>query len=191
MAAAPAIHIRNSRINFKFGDTKSLLYLTETDLDISPPRTGSGGWDVTCSAKTARTDRTAYGLSAFTLNGKWFVNPERVDMNLETDRVGLEEFAALFRGDTGGLHGYVTSHFHLAGPIDNIGIVGNINIGDVHRWDLLPPHDEGWPLDVRGKLNLGAQQLDLESNSARNAPLPVSIRFSASATCASRDGRFR
>jgi hypothetical protein len=180
MAAAPAIHIRNSRINFKFGDTKSLLYLTETDLDISPPRTSSGGWDVTCSAKTARTDRTAYGLSAFTINGKWFVNPERVDLNLETDHVGLEEFAALFRGDSGGLHGYVTSHFRLTGPIDNIGIAGNITIGDVHRWDLLPPHGQGWPLDVRGKLNLGAQQLDLESNSASNAPLPVLIRFSAS-----------
>ncbi len=180
MAAAPAVHIRDSRINFKFGDTKSILYLTETDLDISPPHTNSGGWDVACSAKTARTDRTAYGLSAFTITGKWFVNPERVDMNLETDRVGLEELAALFRGDAGGLHGYVTSHLHLAGPIDAIGIAGNITVGDVHRWDLLPPHGEGWPMDVRGTLNLGGQQLELESSSARNAPLPVSIRFSAS-----------
>ena len=37
MSAAPAIHVRNSRINFKFGDTKSVFYLTDTDLDISPP----------------------------------------------------------------------------------------------------------------------------------------------------------
>src|ERR1700683_1705744 len=34
MSAAPAIHVRDSRINFKFGDTKSVFYLTETDLDI-------------------------------------------------------------------------------------------------------------------------------------------------------------
>ena len=33
---APAIHVRDSRIHFKFGDTKSVFYLTETDLDISP-----------------------------------------------------------------------------------------------------------------------------------------------------------
>ncbi len=35
---APAIHVRDSRIHFKFGDTKNVFYLTETDLDISPVR---------------------------------------------------------------------------------------------------------------------------------------------------------
>ena len=33
---APAIHVRSGRINFKFGDTKSVFYLTNTDLDIAP-----------------------------------------------------------------------------------------------------------------------------------------------------------
>jgi uncharacterized protein involved in outer membrane biogenesis len=36
ISSTPTIHIRNSRINFKFGDTKSVFYLTETDLDLSP-----------------------------------------------------------------------------------------------------------------------------------------------------------
>src|SRR5438270_12693785 len=37
MSTVPAIHIRNSRINFKFGDEKTVFYLTEPDLDITPP----------------------------------------------------------------------------------------------------------------------------------------------------------
>jgi len=47
--AVPAIHVRNGRIHFKFGDTKSVFYLTETDFDISPPGAGGGGWSVACS----------------------------------------------------------------------------------------------------------------------------------------------
>src|SRR6516165_6947802 len=39
MSTAPAIHIRGGRINFKFGDTKSIFYLMDTDLDIAPPGT--------------------------------------------------------------------------------------------------------------------------------------------------------
>ena len=44
MHELPAIHVRNGRINFKFGDDKSGFYLTETDFDISPPGAiGRGG----------------------------------------------------------------------------------------------------------------------------------------------------
>lgn len=47
----------------------------------------------------------------------------------------------------------------------------------MHRWDLLPPKGEGWPLDVRGRLDLVAQHLELESNSAGNVELPLYVRF--------------
>ena len=150
MSAAPDIHIRNSRINFKFGDRKSVFYLTETDLDISPPSSRGGGWSVSCSAKPARTDRAAQGLSSFNLKGRWYVAPERVDVDLELNRVGLDEIASLIRGEAGGIHGTVTAKLRLAGPLGGIGIAGRLNVEDVHRWDLLPPQGQGWPLDVSG-----------------------------------------
>jgi hypothetical protein len=180
MRSVPAIHVRNGRINFKFGDEKSVFYLTETDLDISPPGSLGGGWDVECAAKPARTDRTSMGLGSFTLNGRWYIAPERVAFNLELADTGLGEITALLRGDDGGVHGTVSSRLHLAGPINNIGIVGRLNISDVHRWDLLPPKGRGWPLDIRGRLDLVGQRLELASNSARDAPLPLSVRFRAS-----------
>ncbi len=54
MSRAPSLHVRNGRIHFKFGDEKSVFYLTETDLDISPPGAAGGGW-----ASTARPNRRA------------------------------------------------------------------------------------------------------------------------------------
>ena len=180
MSSAPAIHVRNGRVNFKFGDTKSLVYLTETDLDISPPGSLGGGWSVYCAAQPARTDRASHGLGQFTLSGRWFVAPERVDLDIVFDRTGLGEWTALMRGQSGAVHGAVTSRMHLGGPINNIGIQGRLTLADVHRWDLLPPSGQGWPLDIRGRLDLIGQQLELQSSSASNEVLPISLRFRVS-----------
>ncbi|HYW42054.1 MAG TPA: hypothetical protein VE959_04305 [Bryobacteraceae bacterium] len=180
MSNAPAIHVRNGRINFKFGETKSVFYLTETDLDISPPSSRNGGWSVYCSAKPARTDRTAQGLGSFVLKGRWYVAPERVDLDLDVSRTGLGEFTALIRGQSGKVHGTMSSRLHLGGLIHDIGIQGRLTIEDVHRWDLLPPQGQGWPIDVRGRLDLTAQQLELQSTSAGNVTPPLSVRFRVS-----------
>jgi hypothetical protein len=177
MLNAPAIHVRNSRIHFKFGDEKSVFYLTETDLDIAPPVSIGRGWKVDCSAKLARTDRPQWGLGSFTLQGRWFVAPERVDLDLELDRTGLGELTALLRGQSGSIHGTLSSRLHLGGPINDIGIQGRLLIEDIHRWDLMPPKGQGWPLQIRGRLDLVAQQLELQSTSEGNAVVPLAVRF--------------
>jgi len=179
MSNTPAIHVRNGRIHFKFGDTKSVFYLTDTDVDITPPGSRGGGWRVYCSGLAARADRTSQGLGSFTLSGRWYLSPERIDMDLQLDRTGLGEITALVRGYSGNIHGTVSSRLHFGGPINNIGIQGRLNIEDVHRWDLLPPQGQGWPIDIRGRLDLVSQQLDLQSTSASNATPPLSVRFRA------------
>ncbi len=180
MSSVPAIHVRNGRINFKFGDTKAVFYLTETDLDISPPGTRRGGWSVYCSGQPARTDRSGHGLGSFTLQGRWFIAPERVDLDLTLDRGWLGEWTALLRGEAGAVQGTLASRLHLGGPISNVGITGRISVGDLHRWDLFPVSGDVWPLDVRGRLDLTGQRLELESNSAGRAVLPLLVRLRAS-----------
>jgi hypothetical protein len=180
MSAAPSIHIRDSRVNFKFGDTKSVFYLMDTDLDISPPSVAGAGWKVSGEAKPARTDRSAQGLGSFTMGGRWYVAPERVDLDLELNRSGLGEITALLRGQSGGVHGTLSARMHLAGPIDNIGVAGRLLVEDVHRWDLLPSGGNAWPFDIGGRLDLVSQRLELQTTSARNVPLPLSLRFQAS-----------
>ncbi len=177
MSTAPAIHVRNGRINFKFGETKSTFYMMNTDFDLSPPGSLGGGWTIRCAAEAARTDRVPLGLGAFTVNGKWFIAPERVDLDVRLERTHLEDFAMLVSGQAGGVHGVISSRLHLAGAIGGIGILGQLTIQDVHRWDLLPPKGEGWPLDLRGRLDLTGQQLELQATSA---VVPLTTRFRAS-----------
>ena len=175
MRSGPAIHIRNSRINFKFGDTKTVFYLLSTDFDIAPVRLGV--WSINCSAMPARTDRAALGLGSFALWGRWYAAPERLDLDLQLIQGSLGDLTALVRGQPGMVHGSIISRLHLGGPMRNIGIQGRLTIEDVHRWDLLPPHGRGWPLDIRGTLDLPGQQLELQANSASNAAPPLSVRF--------------
>jgi hypothetical protein len=179
MSIAPAIQIRGGRIHFKFGDTKSVFYLLDTDLDISPPAARGGGWRVACTARPARTDRASLGLGSFTLKGRWYVAPERVDLDLLLDRAEVGELTALFRGQAGNIHGAVTARLHLGGPIYDIGIQGRMSIDDVHRWDLLPPEGQGWPFDIRGSLDLLNQQIELQSNAAGGKTPPLAVRFRA------------
>src|SRR5213078_1326453 len=44
----------------------------------------------------------------------------------------------------------------------------------------MPPSGQGWPLDIRGKLDLIGQQLELQTTSAGSETLPLSVRFRAS-----------
>jgi hypothetical protein len=128
---APAIHVRNSRIHFKFGDTKHVFYLTETDLDISPSGV-SGDWKIACSAKPARTDRPAQGLGSFTLKGRWYgaLGPSNW---IWVDR-GTRRVTAL----TGpGVHGTLSSRPYQ-GPLSNIG-----SLGDGYRRRASLGHDAG------------------------------------------------
>lgn len=177
MRTIPAIHVRNSRINFKFGETKSVFYLTNTDFDLAP--SGLRAWRVYCAAMPARTDRSAQGLGSFAMSGRWYRDPDRVDLDLELNPASLGELTALLRGQAGMVHGSIDSQLHLGGTLDNIGIQGRVNIDDVHRWDLIAPHGQGWPLDIRGRLNLLTQQIELQTSSVANAVPPLSVRFRA------------
>jgi hypothetical protein len=176
LRAFPAVSVRAGRINFKFGDSKSVFYLTETDLDVSP---SGREWRIRCEAQPARTDRPARGLGSFSAKGAWRASEAGglLDLDVHLERSGLGEITALLRGSDSGVHGTVSARVRLTGPLRGIRIAGRMNIEDVHRWDLLPPKGEGWPLDVRGRLDLVSQQLELESNSAGNVELPLYVRF--------------
>jgi len=176
--AVPDIQIRSGRLNFKFGDTKSVFYVDDADVDIYPDE--SGDVVVRFSGSPARTDRgsQAFGeLSARGLLHSVSGAESRLSMGLHLDRTAVSELVRLFNARDLGVHGYVLANAKLAGPLSHIDVTGDLNISDVHRWDLMPSPDQAWTLNYRGFLNLNDHQLQLETVAAPPPAPPLAIRF--------------
>jgi AsmA protein len=180
--AIPDIQIRGGRIDFKFGDTKSVFYISGADVDVYANE--NGDVVIRFSGAPARTDQasqsfgelTARGLLQSGANGE-----DQLSMGVHLDRTAISELTRLFHGNDIGVHGFVLANAKLAGPLSNIGITGDLNISDVHRWDLMPSPGEGWTLNYRGSLNLNGHHLELATlNTPATTPAqpdPVSAEF--------------
>jgi hypothetical protein len=129
-SALPALYVRSGRINFKFGDTKSVYYVTDTDFDVSPPNALSGEWRVRFSGQPARTDRPARGFGSFIASGSW--RPaDQLDLRIQLEPSAMNEMISLVYGRDIGVHGRVAASARLAGPLANLHINGALNVEDV------------------------------------------------------------
>ncbi|MEO7649117.1 MAG: hypothetical protein ABIZ80_01495, partial [Bryobacteraceae bacterium] len=185
ITAMPKIAVREGRINFKFGDVKSVFYVTNTDLDLTAVSTrgGATNWQVVFTGEPARTDRARFGLGNLRGSGQVVQEsaaPHRVQMDIELEKSALGELSALILGRDAGIHGIASSRVHLAGPVEDIRITGRMQLEELHRWDQMPMKGAGWPIDFRGRWNLTGQRLEMESHAAVGVPLPVSIRYRVS-----------
>ena len=176
--ALPALHVRFGRINFKSGDTKSTLYITDADLDIDPPSTPAGDWRIDFKGEPARTDRPARGFGSLRARGRW--SPKgKLDMEVQLDKSAIHDFVSLAYGRDFGVHGTVSSRIRIQGETTDLKITGQLRIEDVHRWDLGPQGGETWPLTLEGRLNFPGQQLELVARSLEKDTPTFLARFRA------------
>jgi hypothetical protein len=174
----PDIQIIDGRLNFKFGDTKSVFYISGADVEIVP--NANGDVAIRFSGAPARTDRasqafgqlSARGLLHSSANGE-----DQLNMGLRLERTAISEMVRLFNARDLGVHGSAIANARLSGPLSALQITGDLNINDIHRWDLMPAKGEGWTLNYRGMLNLRAHQLDVETVAAPGQAAPVSVKF--------------
>lgn len=157
--AMPAIKMRGGRVNFKFGDTKSVFYFSDADLDVAPSMDGSV--ELRFVGSPARSDRPAQDFGLFSVRGVW--SPRRVDMKVELEKSALEEVARLIDRRGFGLHGVIALDAQLSGVPSHLDVTGNIQVSDVHRWDLLPQSGGGLRVAYKGMLDLRGGTLELES----------------------------
>ncbi len=172
----PSIGVRSGRINFKFGDVKSVLYLTDADLDITPPEGGRSDWSLRFSGNPARTDRPAYGLGRIAGRGRWQPG-QRLELVLDLEKSYLEEVSALLAGRDLKLRGHLTARARVAGPLNALEITGKAQLRDFRRWDLMPPLGGNWDFSYRGRLNLPAQSLALEATPEGGLPVRLHLRL--------------
>lgn len=176
----PALQVRDGRINFKFGDTKSVFYLSESDLDIDP--LGENRLDIRFAGQPSRTDQAQQSFGMLLARGTWkrpASGDAELDINAELEKSAISELARLIEGKSIGLHGVAGSKARITGPISKLAVNGQLKLDDVHRWDLLPKGG-GWQLNYRGLLDLNMQRLQLEALEKDNPGTPLAVRFEAS-----------
>lgn len=179
----PALEVSDGRLDFKFGNRKTTLYIADSDLSVYPAR--SGKVYVEFSGSPARTDRAGNGFGHVRGSLNWTFHPQpgsppELFGDITLDPSNLSELTTLFQGHDIGVHGTVSSSAHIAGPVDNLNIRGELRLEDVHRWDLLPSSGEDWRIRYGGEVDLPAQRLSLNTVPVRSGePAPVTLQVRA------------
>lgn len=172
--AMPSIKMRTGRVNFKFADTKSVFYFDDADFDVAPSPDGSV--EIRFSGSPSRTDRAAQNFGHFFVRGDW--KGQHLDMKVELERSGLDEVAHLIDRRDLGVHGIVAFDAQLSGSPSHLDVNGELQIDDIHRWDLLPKRGGGWRIPYKGTLDLHGERLEVASAFDTPNP-PLSLEFRA------------
>ncbi|MBV9084970.1 MAG: AsmA family protein [Acidobacteriaceae bacterium] len=179
----PALQVADGRIDFKFGSRKTTLYITDTDLSIYPEK--SGKLYIQFSGSPARTDRAGNGFGHLHGAANWYLRPatqasNQLEADVTLEPSNLSELTTLFRGEDAGVHGTLTSHAKIEGPLAALRLSGDLRLADVHRWDLMPSSGKDWRVRYSGAVDVVHHRLSLETMPSRSGePLPVSLHVSA------------
>jgi AsmA family len=170
----PSIRMRSGRVNFKFGDTKSVFYFNDADLDVAPSADGS--MELRFGGAPSRTDRSTQEFGRFFVRGTAAPESRRLDLKVELERSSVEETLRWMDPRGFDVHGTVALDAQLSGPPSHLDVAGQIQLADVHRWDLIPDEVGGLKLGFGGTLDLRGEHLDLQTTADRSVS-PVVIRF--------------
>jgi len=179
LAAFPSVHMRGGRINFKLGDTKSLFYLLNTDVDLWPPDSEKAPWTLRVHAEPARTDRPQRGFGSFVVRGQWLQSNRTATLDVKLEQSELGDMLTLFNGYESGIHGDVSGDAHLAGPLNRIGIAGRMTLANLHGWSQTPPGGSGWRFAIGGAIDATGQTIDLSAKVA-GGQSPLALRYRVS-----------
>ncbi len=178
LAAFPRVHMRGGRINFKFGDAKSLFYLSNTDVDLWPPGSAKDPWTLRVHAEPARTDRRARGFGSFVMRGQWQQTDGATTLDVKLEQSELGDMLTLFNGYESGLAGHISGDAHLAGPLNRLGVAGRMKVSNVHGWNQTPGGNE-WNFAIGGAIDAPGQVIDLSAStrvSRTQTPLQLHYR---------------
>ncbi len=170
----PSIRMRSGRVNFKFGDTKSVFYFNDADLDVTPSRDGS--MELRFGGAPSRTDRSTQEFGRFFVRGTAAPESRRLDLKVELERSPLAETLRWMDPRGFDVHGTVALEAQLSGPPSHLDVAGQIQLADVHRLDLIPDEVGSLKLGFGGSLDLRGEHLDLQTTADRSVS-PVVIRF--------------
>ena len=175
ITAFPNLTIHGARINFKAANVKSVVYLLESNLTITPPTQPDYSWQFRFEGKPARADRPARGSGLVRANGSW--KPGMLKADLQLKRSELGDLIAVIRGEDAGLHGLISGNARFSGPLDNVAIAGKLRVEEVHGWDQDIPKGEQWPLSLQGRWSASKQQIELNARVTAQGSNLLSVHY--------------
>lgn len=161
----PEVEVRNGRLNFKQGNSKSPFYLTNALVDISAP-TAQGDVQIFFSAEPARTDRGPQGFGAFSLRGSVHAPPGIVptlDFDVELQPSSIHAFNFFFGARGVDFAGKLSGKGRLKGPWDNAAIEASIQFEGLEAKGFLPFAGKSNHLALAGRLDIPGQRLGLDT----------------------------
>jgi hypothetical protein len=176
LAAFPSVHMIGGRVNFKFGDTKSVFYLLHTDVDLWPPSSAEGPWTLRVNGQPARTDRPSHGFGSFSGRGEWQPEKGLVTLDVKLEKSELGDMVTLFQGYESNLHGHIWGDAHLAGPLSRVGLAGRLRLDDIHGWNQTPPGGSAWPISLGGAIDVPGQTIDIRATT-EGKQSPIDVRY--------------
>ncbi len=166
----PSLKMRGGRINFKFGDTKAVVFFDDTDLDVSSRE--NGAVELRFSGAPARTDRSLQGFGYFFVRGTSVPRGQsgktQLNYRVELEPSSLDSVARLFSTSVPDLKGTASLDAQISGPPQQLDVKGLAQFGDGGKLRL----------DYKGALNLAGHTLELASVLPQE--LHASIRLGAS-----------
>lgn len=173
----PDVTIDEGRVNFRFGPVKSMFYFTGATASVHPPSAAGEGWSVQFAGEPARTDRPAHGFGQLAGSVRWRA-AGTLELDLRLEKSAIVEMATLVYGRDAGVHGLCSARLRASGRPEDLKITGRVQIEDIHRWDMMPPHGGGWVLAIAGSADLREEVVDIRAVPAGPAPA-FALRFRA------------
>jgi hypothetical protein len=167
-ATLPSIKMRGGHVNFKFGNTKSVLYFDDTDLEVAP---GEGGAvELRFSGVPSRTDQGAQNFGHFYVRGAATPSAagQQFNFQVELEPSALDSVARLFDNGDAALKGQISLNAQVSGSPASLDVKGTLLLENAGEWRV----------GYKGKLDLAAQTLELDSTSppGLNTKLHASTR---------------
>jgi hypothetical protein len=149
----PAIKMRGGRVNFKFADTKSVLYFDDTDLEVAPD--DGGTVELRFSGVPSRTDQGAQNFGHFYVRGTATpsASGQQFNFQVELEPSALDAVARLFDNTNASFKGLVSLDAQVSGSPASLDVKGTLLLENAGQWRV----------GYKGKLDLAAQTLELDS----------------------------
>ena len=168
-AVSPDWEVEDGRVNFKLGENKKPLAITELSAQLSIDSTRNH-MRFRLAGYPVRTDLALPTPGAVELTGDW--TPGRdllgpLNIVVRAREALVYDWAPLVTGRATGMYGVVDAELRATGSIRRFNFEGRGRLSELHQWERIPPSDSmPWAINVRGQVDRDLGRVVVESADA-------------------------